>query len=159
MLAVRAEPGTTARLERASFRQLVLNLLDNAAKYGPHGGTVALHVARAVATNGPASGPVVRVVVDDEGPGVPAAERARVWAPFARGDGDAVRACGGSGIGLAIVREVVAAHGGRAWLDEAPGGGARVVVELPAVAAPDASMGADEAVPVAPATPEPAEVA
>jgi signal transduction histidine kinase len=152
-LDVRTERAT-ARLERASFRQLVLNLLDNAAKYGPPGGTVAVRVAGAAG-----SGPVVRLLVDDEGPGVPAAERARVWAPFARGDGDAVRACGGSGIGLAIVREVVTAHGGRAWLDDAPGGGARVVVELPAVSsAPVAAEASAPSAAGAPTGAEPAEV-
>ena len=143
-----------ARLERASFRQLLLNLLDNAAKYGPAGGTVTVRVERAAT----AGGAVVRVLVDDEGPGVPAAERARVWAPFARGDGDAVRACGGSGIGLAIVREVAAAHGGRAWLDDAPGGGARAAVELPAVPTPAAADG-DAAATGAATAPTPAAVA
>ena len=130
-VVVRAGPAA-ARLERATFRQLLLNLLDNAAKYGPADGTITVAVAGERTT----AGDVVRVTVDDEGPGVPAAERDRVWAPFARGDGDHVRANGGSGIGLAIVREVAAAHGGRAWLADAPGGGARAVVELPALDAP-----------------------
>jgi signal transduction histidine kinase len=125
-LRVIAVDDAVAPLDRAGFRQVLLNLLDNAVKYGPAGQTVTLRVSRADG--------VARVAVDDEGAGVPRGERARVWEPFFRGGGEGARVAGGSGIGLAVVREIVAAHGGRAWFDDAPGGGTRVVIELPATA-------------------------
>ncbi|HEU0301846.1 MAG TPA: HAMP domain-containing sensor histidine kinase, partial [Longimicrobium sp.] len=120
---VRAEPGVTARLDENAFRQVLLNLLDNAARYGPRGQTVQVGVAIA--------GFAVRVWVADEGPGVPREERARIWEPYRRLERDAESATGGSGIGLAVVRDLVELHGGRAWVEDAPGGGARFVVEIP----------------------------
>ena len=134
-VTVRAEDDAHAALDRAAFRQVVLNLLDNAVKYGPAGQTVVVTVARRARDGGDGRDEVL-VTVDDAGPGVPAAQRRRVWEPFARGEGDHVRAAGGSGIGLSIVREIVARHGGRAWLDDAPGGGLRAGVALPACAPP-----------------------
>jgi signal transduction histidine kinase len=70
--------------------------------------------------------------VDDEGPGVPPSERDRIWTPYYRMQRDSETAVGGSGIGLAVVRELIAFQGGRAWVEDAPSGGARIVVELPA---------------------------
>jgi signal transduction histidine kinase len=143
-LRLAADPDAVAPVDRAGFRQVLLNLLDNAVKFGPAGQAVTVRVSR--------DGPAVRVAVDDAGPGVPRDERARVWEPFFRGAGEGARVAGGSGIGLAVVREIVAAHGGRAWVDEAPGGGARVVVELPAAELPaDAAPPETDAVPPAPA--------
>jgi signal transduction histidine kinase len=120
-----AAPGAVVALDRAAYRQMLLNLLDNAVKYGPGGQTIGVSVA---VRNG-----VARLAVADHGPGVPAAERDRVWEPYVRGAGAAVRAVGGSGIGLSVVRAVAAQHGGRAWIEDTPGGGATVVVELPAL--------------------------
>ena len=68
------------------------------------------------------------LAVGDQGPGVPGPERQTVWRPFARGSTGVDQ--GGSGIGLTIVREVAAQHGGGAWVEDAPGGGARFVVAL-----------------------------
>ena len=118
------QEGVRARVDRGALRQILLNLLDNAVKYGPAGGTVALAVEPV------ASG--VRIRVDDEGPGVPHAERARVWERFARLGRDLESAVAGSGIGLAIVRDLVVAHGGSCRIEDAPAGGARFLVELPA---------------------------
>ena len=117
-------PGLTVPLDRSRFRQLLLNLLDNAVKYGPAGQTVTVRAERV--------DDVVRVSVADQGPGVEAEERERVWEPYYRGRGSAVRAVGGSGIGLAVVREAVERHGGRATLESAAGSGATVMIELPA---------------------------
>src|SRR3712207_9089842 len=79
-------------------------------------------------------GPRVRLWVEDQGPGIPAKDRDRVWEPYVRLDRDVVEgATGGSGIGLAVVRELVALHGGKTWLEEPAGGGTRVGVELPAM--------------------------
>jgi signal transduction histidine kinase len=110
------------RLQEGALRHMLLNLLDNAVKYGPTGQTVRVRVRP--------SGGGVRLEIRDEGPGVSAADRETIWRPYQRG-----RTAGhtsGSGIGLAIVRDVVEQHGGRAWValpDGAPG--ALFVVELP----------------------------
>jgi signal transduction histidine kinase len=112
MLAMRPE----------ALRHLLLNLLDNAVKYGPNEQTVRVSL-------GQRDGEVV-LSVADEGPGVPVREREQIWTPFMRGA--AARAKGGSGIGLTIVREVVEQHGGRYWVEPAaPSGGARFVITLP----------------------------
>lgn len=105
-----------------AMRQVVVNLLDNALKYGPAGQRVTVEVER---TDGHA-----RLAVSDEGPGVPAAARERVWQPFVRlGNGGS--SAHGSGIGLAVVRGLVEHQGGRVFIDDAPGGGARFIVLLP----------------------------
>lgn len=116
------------RLQRGALRQVLLNLLDNAMKYGGDGSIVRVAVSRR-----PSGG--ARLQVDDNGPGVPAKERDRIWRPFERGGAARARAAGGSGIGLTIVREIAEEHGGRAWVESAPGGGARFIVELPDEAA------------------------
>lgn len=105
-----------------ALRMLLRNLLDNALKYTPEGGRVDL-LLQAL----PAGG--ARLVVQDSGPGLPPAERERVFDRFYRAPGSAA---GGSGLGLAIVRAVAQQHAARLQLDEAPElGGLRVVVELP----------------------------
>jgi len=126
-----APPSTAvARADPAALRQMLLNLLDNAVKYGPRGQTVRAGTAHAAGH--------ARVWVEDEGPGVPPAARARVWEPFFRLEHHAQSAQAGCGIGLFVVRELAALQDGTAWVEEAPGGGARFVIELPA-AAPDAT--------------------
>jgi signal transduction histidine kinase len=111
-------PGVVACVDAPALRRAVANLLDNAVRHGAPGQTVTLTLA---AGDGRAV-----VAVEDQGPGVAARDRGRVWEPFARGDGT-----GGMGLGLATVRRVAAAHGGRAWVEDAPGGGARFVLVLP----------------------------
>jgi signal transduction histidine kinase len=130
-MSVRLGPATglTVAADRDALRQILLNLLDNAAKYGPAGQTISVGAAPAPATNGDR----VRFWVEDQGPGIPAADRGRVWEPYVRLNRDAESATGGSGIGLSVVRELVVLHGGGAWIEAGgAGGGARVVVELPA---------------------------
>lgn len=114
---VPADPG--------AVRQMALNLLDNAAKYGPPGQTITLGLE--------SDRHGARIRVEDQGPGIPAADRERVWERFWRLRRDRGSAVAGTGIGLAVVRELAALHRGRCWVEDAPGGGARVVVELPAV--------------------------
>jgi two-component system, OmpR family, sensor histidine kinase MtrB len=113
--------GDKRRLER-----VVGNLVENAAAYG--GGATSVEVQR---HNG-----VVRVVVDDNGPGVPEDERAHVFERFFRGSNAGRRGAGsGTGLGLALVAEHVRLHGGRVWVEDGPdGSGARFVVELPKLA-------------------------
>ncbi len=123
--------GVVASVDAEASRQVLLNLLDNAVKYGPPGQTVTVGLA---AGDGRA-----RIWVDDEGPGIPAADRERIWERFWRLERDRGSAVAGTGIGLSVVRELVALHGGRAWVEDAPprtggsGGhrGARFVIELP----------------------------
>ena len=140
-----ASEDLTAVVDPAALRQALLNLLDNAVKYGPSGGTVRVGLHRA--------GERVRLVVDDQGPGIPERDRDRVWLPFHRLDRDANSATAGSGIGLAVVRDLVLMHGGRAWVEDAPGGGARFVLELPGYRAAD-SRRDDAIAPVPEAAPD-----
>jgi signal transduction histidine kinase len=109
-----------ALVDADALHQMVINLLDNAIKYGGRG-PVTLRAGLGDRR--------ARIEVEDTGPGIPAAERLRVWEPFVRLRPDAT--VPGSGIGLAVVRELVAAHGGTCRVEPAPNGGARFVLELP----------------------------
>jgi signal transduction histidine kinase len=108
-----------------ALRQVLLNLLDNAAKYGPRGQTIRVRLTH--------DGAMLGIAVEDDGPGVPAADAPRIWEPFWRAGGSPE---GGTGLGLSIVRELSTRHGGAAVVEAAPGGGARfvVTVDAPAVA-------------------------
>jgi signal transduction histidine kinase len=132
----RLEPGTIGLVDRGALRQILLNLLDNAAKYGPVGQTVVVGVARTPERR-------VRLWVEDEGPGVPEAERERVWSPFYRAQRDLGSAVTGSGIGLSVVADLVALQHGRRWIESRAGGGARVVLEFPSPSDDDARPALD----------------
>jgi len=119
------------RGDGVALGQVVRNLVDNAARHAAR--TVRLAV-RERGEDG--RDPGVELVVEDDGPGIPEAERERVFDRFVRLDEARARDAGGSGLGLAIVREIVIAHGGTVTITSAPAGGARVVVRLPAPAEP-----------------------
>jgi two-component system sensor histidine kinase KdpD len=108
--------------------QALANVLENAAKYAPAGSAIRLSAQARGSRE-------VQVSVDDEGPGIPEAERVAVFDLFhraARGDG----APAGTGMGLAIVKGLVEAHGGSVWAEAAPGGhGTRIALVLPAAPA------------------------
>ncbi|NTY39835.1 ATP-binding protein [Burkholderia diffusa] len=106
----------------------LLNLIRNGARYASR--KVLLSAAR------DRSGALV-LSVDDDGPGIPAAERTRVFEPFQRLDSSRDRQTGGFGLGLAIVRRVALVHGGDVRLEDSPLGGARFVITLPARTLPD----------------------
>jgi len=110
-----------APVDADALHQILLNLLDNAVRHGGMAGSITLRLR---ARDGRA-----RIEVEDRGPGVPAAMRERVWEPFVRLDRHP--AVPGSGIGLAVVRDLVRAHGGACAIEDAAGGGARFAVELP----------------------------
>jgi len=114
------------------LKQVVTNLLVNALKFTPTGGRIRV-VVRSVAPRGPATGPAARhhaeLMVVDTGPGIPPGDRERVFERGVRLARD--ERVPGAGVGLAVVREIVAMHGGAAIADEAPGGGAAFVVRLP----------------------------
>ena len=122
------EPGLVSRVDPRALRQVVLNLLDNAVKYGPLGQTVSVTLS--------GTDERVTITVDDEGPGVPRGDREKIWDPYVRLTRETESAAGGSGIGLSIVRELVRLHEGRTRVEDAPGGGARFVIEFPRVREP-----------------------
>jgi two-component system sensor histidine kinase MtrB len=107
--------GDRVRLERA-----IANLLDNADRHG--GGAVRVDVER--------DGDAVWITVDDAGPGIPTADRERIFERFATGGGPR-RSGSGAGLGLALVEETARAHAGSAWCTDSPAGGARLVFRLP----------------------------
>ena len=118
-----AAPAVIALVDRAALRQIVLNLLDNALRYGPRGQTIDVSVRRL--------GDWARMSIADEGPGIPAPERARVWRPYYRILREDSPTRGGSGLGLAVVLDAVHAQGGRATIVDAPRGGAQFDIDFP----------------------------
>ncbi len=128
-LEVQTCDGIRVSADRDALVQILRNLLENAIKYGPTGQTVRVVVE---ARDG-----VARLAVEDQGPGVPAEERERIWQPYHRLARDRRAAGAGTGLGLSVVAELSARLNGRAWVEDALGGGARFVVELPR--APDGS--------------------
>lgn len=125
--------GVVAEVDRDALRRILLNLLDNAVKYGPPGQRVS--VAAQLADG------ALRLEVSDRGPGIPREDAERIWEPYERLERDAMSAVGGSGIGLAVVSDLAKLHGGRAWVEENPRGGARFIVELKAAAHADETDG------------------
>ena len=87
-----------ARGDPGAIRQILINVLDNAAKYGPIGQTIIIGVRK--------EGKLVRLWVDDSGPGIPASDRDKVWKPFFRMGGTVDDSTGGAGLGLSIVRDL-----------------------------------------------------
>ncbi|MEV7429055.1 MULTISPECIES: ATP-binding protein [unclassified Nocardioides] len=125
-LDVRLEVPSTPALVRGDsveIGRVVVNLLTNAVKYTPDGGSVTLLVRRA--------GEAVEVAVADTGIGIDGADQGRVFEPFFRAHEVQQRAIQGSGLGLALVRQLTRAHGGSVRLDSEPGRGTTVTVSLP----------------------------
>ena len=122
-------PGPAATLmgDRRLVRQALVNLVDNALKYGTAGQRIRVGAERV--------GDAVRLYVEDEGPGIPATERDRIFEPYARLAEDQVSERTGTGLGLAVVRQIAVACGGRVWLEDAPSRGTRAVIELGAASA------------------------
>ena len=124
--------GAHAKIDRDALQQILLNLLENAVKYGPRGQTI--RVGARVTSD------ITCVWVEDQGPGVPAAEREAIWGAFQRGRAAERSNVVGYGMGLAVVRDLAAQFGGKASVQPATGAvssrdaapGARFVVDLPA---------------------------
>ena len=115
------------RVDERAVAEVIYVLVDNAAKYSPSGTTI--RVAAQSHENG-----MVRLVVEDQGPGIPIELREQVFDKFFRAmrDGDRPGAKAGTGMGLAIAKGIVEAHGGRIWIENADDSkGTRVVVLLP----------------------------
>lgn len=117
-----AGESVTIEGDRRMLRRLIRNLLENAQR---HGGGRDVRAALALEPDR------VKLVIEDRGPGVPEAERERIFEPFYRPAGHRETEGGGVGLGLALVRQLAEHHGGKAWYEERSGGGSRFIVELP----------------------------
>lgn len=115
-----ASSNSTVLGDRLALRRVVANLVDNALLYGK-----AAHLSV------DANNEFVTLLVDDEGPGIPAHQREHILEPFVRLEDSRNRRTGGAGLGLAVARSLVEAHEGMISIDDAPGGGARLRVRLP----------------------------
>lgn len=108
------------------IEQVLINILDNARKFAPPGSVITLSAA--------ARADEVRICVHDQGPGIPPAERERVFERFYQVARPGAPGVGGSGLGLAICKALVEAHGGWISIDDGPGGGTLICFGLPALA-------------------------
>jgi signal transduction histidine kinase len=104
----------------SAITRALSNLIDNAVKYGKTGTVTLIAEPSSITIN-----------VEDEGPGIPRAEREKVFEPFYRADTSRDPSMGGIGLGLAVTRSIVAEHGGRILLSNRKGGGLRVRLEFP----------------------------
>ena len=111
------------RAERDLMKQLVINLLHNASKFTPEGGHVWVTIEDEVVS--------ARITVEDNGIGIPEDQLERIFDHFHQADGSATRRHGGTGIGLAICKNIVEWHDGRIWVENVAGKGARFVVVIP----------------------------
>lgn len=127
---IQAPEQLPAQVDAEKYHRIILNLLSNALKFTPDGGTIEVtlrgHNGQAVLT------------VQDNGPGIPIAMRDVVFERFRQLDGGNKRRHGGTGLGLAIVKEFTLLHGGTAKITDQPDGGAAFIVTLPLIAPTDA---------------------
>ena len=112
-------------LDERRIDQVLTNLMSNAIRYGRPGGVIRVSTRTQASSDNPA----LQVMIDDDGPGIPVKDREHLFAPYVRGDGQTDGE--GLGIGLAICRRVMSAHGGKIWVESSDLGGARFVFELP----------------------------
>jgi signal transduction histidine kinase len=110
-------------IDKRRFERIIANLLDNARNHGGGPVKVAIDSARSD------EGRHLTIAVEDAGPGVAMSERTRIFERFARGTASRHRI--GTGLGLALVSEHAESHGGRAWVEDRPGGGSRFMISLP----------------------------
>ena len=98
------------------------NLVSNAMRYTPAGGTVAISAHR--------TGAQVEVSVSDNGEGIPSEDLPHIFESFYRGEKSRSRATGGAGLGLAIARGIIQAHGGQIWVESHPGVGTKFIFRI-----------------------------
>ena len=120
-VTIRVDAELLAPVDNVLIEQVLVNLLENAAKYTPAGTPIDVSASRA--------GTEIVVEVADRGPGIPDDEHERIFDKFHRGPSE--RTKGGVGLGLTICRAIVVAHGGRIWIEDRPGGGAAFKFVLP----------------------------
>jgi two-component system osmolarity sensor histidine kinase EnvZ len=119
-LAVEPQPELVVPVRPHALRRCLVNLIGNARRHG-----------RNVWLSSIATADGVDILVDDDGPGIPEAERERVFRPFIRLDASRNRSTGGVGLGLTIARDVARSHGGDVRLETSPQGGLRARIHLP----------------------------
>ena len=112
----------TARVDPDRLERALVNLLVNAQRYGRKGGLIQLRVVE--------RGALAEFRVADDGPGIPEADRERIFERYYRADTAASRRSQGSGLGLPIVRAIAELHRGHVWVEATPGGGATFVLDL-----------------------------
>lgn len=122
-LTVVPSPPLEVQGDALMLRQAISNVIDNAIKFTPSGRRITIHFASTPDEH--------HVIIDDEGPGIPANRRPLVVERFYRLDRDREQGTEGAGLGLSIVQWAVTAQGGRLDLGDAPGGGTRVTMTLP----------------------------
>lgn len=127
-LANNVAAGIAARVDPERLQQVLANLIENAIKYGRADGNVSVN-GRALDAS------YVELTVRDDGPGIPAEAKARIFERFYRVDKARSREQGGTGLGLAIVKNVVQAHGGDVRVESTPGEGTEFFITLPAAQA------------------------
>jgi two-component system osmolarity sensor histidine kinase EnvZ len=110
----------TVTLRPQAVRRSIRNLLANATR---HGARIELRAKRRERS--------IKILIDDDGPGIPSVSREDVFKPFFRLDASRNSTTGGVGLGLTIARDVVRAHGGDIWLEDSPLGGLRVRIKMP----------------------------
>jgi two-component system, cell cycle sensor histidine kinase PleC len=121
---VAVDPSVRLFADERAFKQILVNLLSNAVKYSPEGGRVGVRLDR----DGESA---ARLTIEDSGPGIPPDVIGQLFKPFAQADNRYNRSAGGTGLGLALVRGLVALHGGNVWLENKSGGGLRACVVFP----------------------------
>lgn len=112
--------------DEGKIHQVLNNLISNACKYSPEKAPITLGAS--------ADSDLVRISVADKGNGIPPEMRERIFEKFYRIDNNDRRQTGGTGLGLALVKEIVSAHSGRVWVEENPGGGSLFCIEIPRAA-------------------------
>ncbi len=117
---VKVKQGLVLRMNEPSMRRAVTNIIDNGLRYGSQ-----------VVVECDQLGNTIRMIFDDDGPGIPPSKRALALKPFSRLEESRNVDRGGAGLGLAITKDVVSRHGGAITLDESPMGGLRVLITLP----------------------------
>jgi len=112
-----------AKVDKQYFRRAVGNLVQNATRYCSHAIEVSVELEKKKG--------LILIHVDDDGPGIPEAERVRIFEPFARLDQSRTRDSGGYGLGLAIVRQIAMLQGGDVVVSESSLGGSRFTLSIP----------------------------
>ena len=111
------------KADEKGFEQIILNLLDNAVKFTPDGGTISI-TAQEEASN-------IKVAVSDTGIGIPMNDIPRIFERFYRVNKDRSRELGGTGLGLSIIKHIVQAHGGQVWVESQVGQGSTFYIAIP----------------------------
>jgi signal transduction histidine kinase len=120
---IRSEDVPCIEADRSRLEQVLLNLLQNAVKYSPSGSPIDVAISSADGEVG--------IAVLDRGVGIAQAEADRIFEPFYRTPGEATSTVDGSGLGLAVSRAIVEAHGGQIWAEPRDGGGTGIHLSLP----------------------------